>query len=124
MPTAEWHWEQGMKYAVEGIRTALLLNGAAGIALLTFIGKHTFSEAMIAAIVLFAIGSFLSALGFSASYMTQLEYGNAEIPGRTETDKNAIWRKGQCWNKRAIYLVIGSVTMFGIGILLAACALI
>jgi hypothetical protein len=33
---SHWHWEQGTKYAVEGIKTTLLLNGAAAIALMTF----------------------------------------------------------------------------------------
>ena len=38
MASQEWHWEQGTKYAVEGIKTTLLLNGAAAIALMTFCG--------------------------------------------------------------------------------------
>ena len=31
--SSEWHWEQGTKYAVESIKSALLVNGAAGVAL-------------------------------------------------------------------------------------------
>ena len=36
MASQEWHWEQGTKYAAEGIKATLLLNGAAAIALMTF----------------------------------------------------------------------------------------
>lgn len=42
LASAEWHWEQGTKYAVEGIKTALLLNGAAAISLMTFATQKTF----------------------------------------------------------------------------------
>lgn len=31
MSDVKWHWEQGVKYAVETIKTTLLLNGAAAI---------------------------------------------------------------------------------------------
>ena len=31
--SSEWHWEQGTKYAVESIKSALLVNGAARVAL-------------------------------------------------------------------------------------------
>jgi hypothetical protein len=40
---SHWHWEQGTKYAVEGIKTTLLLNGAAAIALMTFATANEFS---------------------------------------------------------------------------------
>jgi hypothetical protein len=36
MASSEWHWKHGAKYAAEGIKTALLLNGAPAIALMTF----------------------------------------------------------------------------------------
>jgi hypothetical protein len=39
---SHWHWEQGTKYAVEGIKTTLLLNGVAAIALMTFATTNEF----------------------------------------------------------------------------------
>ncbi len=33
----KWHWSEGMKYALEGIKTLFILNGAAAISILTFI---------------------------------------------------------------------------------------
>jgi hypothetical protein len=40
-PDQQWHWGEGTKYAIEGMKALLLLNGGAAIALLTFIGNHT-----------------------------------------------------------------------------------
>ena len=44
---SEWHWEQGTKYAVESIKTALLVNGAVGIALMTFANAQDLPSAAI-----------------------------------------------------------------------------
>ena len=35
----KWHWAEGNKYAIEGIKTLLLLNGGSAVALLAFIGN-------------------------------------------------------------------------------------
>jgi hypothetical protein len=119
MPTSEWHWEQGTKFAVEAIKTTLLLNGAAAIALLTFItNTKTISRSAVAAVVLFAIGTVLSALAFIFAYWTQLEYGNAEISAATE--KQRIWKRGQRLNLCAGVLVVFSVILFSAGIIMAA----
>ena len=93
MVTTEWHWEEGNKYAVEGIKTSLLLNGAAAIALMTFASTHDPSSGMKCALFLFALGAIFSAIAFMGAYYAQLHYGNAEFPGNV--DKNRDWRKGQ-----------------------------
>lgn len=111
-PNSEWHWEQGIKYAVEAIKTTLLLNGAAAIALMTFAGTHSITGGVKLAIFLFACGAMVSAVAFLAAYMTQLQYGNAEVPG---VDKGKIWRKAQRWNGVAGCLVIMSVVVFVTG---------
>ena len=36
---AKWHWAEGMKFALEGFKLLFILNGAASISILTFIGK-------------------------------------------------------------------------------------
>ena len=59
--SSEWHWEQGTKYAVESIKTALLVNGAAGIALMTFANMQNLPSAVIYPLFSFAIGAMLSA---------------------------------------------------------------
>jgi hypothetical protein len=112
-PNSEWHWEQGIKYAIEGIKTGLLLNGAAAIALMTFANTHPVTGGVKCAIFSFALGATVAAFAFIAAYKTQLEYGNALIPGISNKDE--VWRKGQWWNHIAVYSVVTSVVMFAIG---------
>jgi hypothetical protein len=113
MATSEWHWEQGTKFAIEGIKTSLLLNGAAAIALMTFANTHTVSGGVKCAISLFALGAMFSTIAFVAAYITQLKFGNAEVPGMG--DKNRVWKKAQRWNNAAVTLALASVIMFFIG---------
>lgn len=77
---------------------------------------------MISAITLFALGAMLAALGFYASYMTQLEYGNAEL--HKSPNKEVVWQNGQRWNGRAINLALASVGAFAVGTILVACGLL
>ena len=39
MVDREWHWEQGTKYAIEGMKALLAINGGAAVALLAFAGQ-------------------------------------------------------------------------------------
>jgi hypothetical protein len=64
MVSQEWHWEQAIKFAAESIKTTLLLNGAAAIALMTFAATRKFSGALHTPLVLFAVGAMLSAFAF------------------------------------------------------------
>jgi hypothetical protein len=121
MASQEWHWEQGAKYAVESIKTALLLNGAAAIALMTFAGTRQFSLALICPLFVFALGAAASAFAFLAAYLAQLLYGNAEGAGATNKDQD--WNKAKRWNQRAVGLVLGSVILFALGTMLAAVVL-
>lgn len=109
MATPEWHWEQGIKYAVEGIKTSLLLNGAAAIALMTFANTHEAFGGMKLALFLFSLGAIVSAIAFMGAYYSQLNYGNAEVPG---PGKDGFWRKGQNWNKATAIMVVASVAIF------------
>jgi hypothetical protein len=79
MASQEWHWEQGNKYAVEGIKTTLLLNGTAAIALMTFAtNTQRFSSLLLCPLLSFAGGAMFSVFAFVAAYMAQLVYGNAK----------------------------------------------
>ena len=79
-PTSEWHWAEGTKYAIEGIKTLLLLNGGAAIALMTFLGHSNVVAINMAtagrSLVLFAFGALLAAFDFLFAYLSQLHYGN------------------------------------------------
>ena len=115
MVSQEWHWEQGIKYATESIKTTLLLNGAAAIALMTFANARKFSGALHTPLVLFAVGAMLSAIAFVVAYLCQVEYGNA--------DQDRSWKKGQRLNRAAVIIVVLSVFAFLAGIGLTGVAL-
>jgi hypothetical protein len=123
MASPEWHWERAAKYAAEGIKTALLLNGAAAIALMTFANTRKFSGALISPLIWFAAGAMVSAIAFSAAYLCELTYGNAQRTGISEADRNRIWKGGQRWNMLAIILVFLSVLAFLVGVILTGVAL-
>jgi hypothetical protein len=78
-PDEQWHWEQGNKYAHEGIKVLLALNGGAAVALLTFAG-HAGSPIAIArvgySLLAFGTGALFAGMVFLTSYLTQLHYGN------------------------------------------------
>jgi hypothetical protein len=100
----QWHWGEGNKYAIEGMKSLLLLNGGSAVALLTFYGNkvHQSSatvENLGEALICFALGTLFSAGVFVAAYLTQLHYGNV---GTTTPDNS--------WHK-ATYL------LFGLGLL-------
>ena len=94
MVSQEWHWEQAIKYAVESIKTSLLLNGAAAIALMTFANTRKFSGALHTPLVLFAVGAMLSAIAFVTAYLCELAYGNAERPGINDARRNQFGGRG------------------------------
>jgi hypothetical protein len=119
----EWHWEQGTKYAAEAIKTTLLLNGAAAIALMTFATTHTQKVSLLLIpLVSFVVGAALSTLAFFDAYMAQLYFGNAE-GYRSDSDvltKLGLWKQGQRWSHGAIGSLWLSVLAFGFGIFWAA----
>jgi hypothetical protein len=117
MPSQEWHWDQGNKYAVEAIKTTLVLNGAAAIALMTFATQtQKFSSLLIAPLLCFTGGAGFSAIAFFGAYMAQLVYGNAAQPGTSPEVSRKIWKGGQRWNIAALALMMLSVLAFGLGI--------
>jgi hypothetical protein len=72
-----WHWSEGHKYALEGIKSLLLLNGAAAIAILAFASNTKLIDGLlIAGIICFGLGSLFSVIAFTTAYKTQLNYGN------------------------------------------------
>jgi hypothetical protein len=128
-----WQWEQGTKYAAEAIKTTLLLNGAAAIALMTFAttNPQKFSS-LLCPLISFVIGALISAFAFFAAYMVQRNYGNAarkleQATGQYEDEYKReykrLWEAGDRWGFGAIGSVGLSVLLFCLGMALAACAL-
>ena len=85
----KFHWAEGMKYVSEGLKGLFLLNGAATISILTFIGNtKANSTQLVIAMLSFALGAATSPLAFLFAYLTQLNYGKAasmEISNVTAT---------------------------------------
>ena len=73
----KWHWKEGNKYAIEAIKTLLLLNGGTAVALLAFLGnwKGTPRSSIASALVCFGVGALSAAIAFIGAYETQLQYG-------------------------------------------------
>jgi len=86
--TPEWHWQEGNKYALEGMKVLLLLNGGAAVALMTFLGHLSGNERRVAiytagiSLLSFGIGALIATLAFVTAYLAQLHYGN-EATGQT-----------------------------------------
>lgn len=107
---AKWHWAEGNKYAVEAAKSILLVNGAAAVAMLTFIGtlKLQPTPTLIFSMVIFALAAVASALLFVIAYLTQLHYGNQNI------------ERARRWHSKTYILLLIIVVLFISGISLAA----
>ena len=114
---SDWHWQEGNKYAHEGIKTIAFLNGGAAVALVTFNQHKPFAFAMLCALGCFGLGAALAATSFILAYYTQLSYGNAELPG---ADRQRLWAQGQWLNIAAGAVVFSSIVMSLIGLFIAA----
>jgi hypothetical protein len=117
MATPEWHWEQGIKYAIEAIKAALLLNGAAAIALMTFANYHKFTGSLLTAVIIFVVGAFCSVIAFYAAYLTQLQYGNAELP--SGASHVTLWMKARRYNQITLAVLAVSLILFAVGVVYA-----
>jgi hypothetical protein len=74
---SKFQWAEGMKYGAEALKGSLLLNGAAAVSTLTFLGNaKSADDRLVYAMILFAVGAVFSPLSFASAYYTQLQYGN------------------------------------------------
>ncbi|MDA7427539.1 hypothetical protein PGB28_03640 [Primorskyibacter aestuariivivens] len=66
-----------MKYAHEGIKSLMLLNGVSTISVLTFVGNTSNGDdVLVYAMFCFALGALSGPMAFLFAYLTQLQYGN------------------------------------------------
>jgi hypothetical protein len=113
----KFHWSEGMKYVSEGLKALFLLNGAATISILNFIGnvKDPRSE-LINAMYFFALGAMTAPISFFLAYITQLQYGNAV---RTTSKWSAAGRYHWC----TYFIVFAGIIFFLLGIWFAGTGL-
>lgn len=98
-------------FAQAALKTCLLVNGAATIALLTFIGNiwtktqtPAVAQALSSSLALFAVGALLAAVATATTYITQWCYERAH-------EKTAV-----IFHMATVILVLGSYVLFGFGI--------
>ena len=121
---AKWHWGEGIKYALEAIKTLFIINGAAAVSVLTFIGNtkaHYLS--LILSMVCFAFGVITGVATQICAYLTQLHYGNASqvIPPGLPLEHN--WAKASRYHNLTYGFAIAGVVLFVVGVLFAAVGL-
>jgi hypothetical protein len=119
MEEAKWHWAEGMKYALEGIKLLFILNGAAAISILTFIGNTKAGSALlVSAMICFASGAAMTVVVMMTAYLTQLFYGNASMKQGVSTSS---WPAAVKMHYAAYVFIVVSILCFAAGAILAAC---
>jgi hypothetical protein len=109
MDDAKWHWAEGMKFALEGVKLLFILNGAASVSILTFIGNMKVGSAsLVWAMSAFAIGALTTVPAMVFAYLAQLYYGNAS---QDETCHVSIWNQAGSLHHCA-YVFIGLGLLF------------
>lgn len=102
-----------MKFVAEGIKGIFLLNGAATIAVLSFVGNTQLnSRFLVFAMIVYSLGAMIGPVSFLFAYLTQLRYGNGQF--------DAAWTMHK-WT----YLFVGlGIILFVIATALAACGIL
>jgi len=110
---AKWHWGEGMKYALEGIKTIFIVNGAASVSILTFIGNmKAHSRLLVFSMVCFAFGAASAVFTMLCAYLAQLYYGNSHH------------RRATSWHYGTYACGIAGLFLFLAGVLLVAFGLL
>ena len=77
--SSKWHWGEGIKYALEGLKLLFMINGASAVSILTFVGTTKIcSRILVCSLISFALGAASGIPSMMLAYFTQLYYGNAE----------------------------------------------
>jgi hypothetical protein len=114
---AKWHWAEGMKFALEGVKLIFILNGASAVAILTFVGNMKVGIAsLVWAMLFFAFGAVTAVPAMIFAYLTQLYYGNAS---QDDPDSSA-WRTAVRMHYCAYAWMGAGLALFAVGAILAA----
>jgi hypothetical protein len=118
---AKWHWAEGMKFALEGVKLLFVLNGAASVSILTFIGNlKVSSHQLVWALLSFSFGAAATVPAMIFAYLTQLQYVNAS---QDEIHSHQLWQKAGKRHYAAYAFMALGLLCFLLGALLAACGL-
>jgi hypothetical protein len=115
---ANWHWAEGIRFALEGVKLLFVLNGAASISILTFIGNVRMgSGLLVGSLVAFALGAGSTIPAMLLAYLTQLHYGNASVSSTTDLN---YWETAGKYHYRAYFFMGLGLVCFLTGVGLAA----
>jgi hypothetical protein len=115
---ANWHWAEGIKFALEGVKLLFILNGAASVSILTFIGNaRVGSRLLVGGLVAFAFGAASTIPAMIFAYLTQLHYGNASLG---DTGGLSIWKTAVKFHYWAYVFMALGLLCFLAGVALAA----
>jgi hypothetical protein len=118
---ANWHWAEGIKFALEGVKLLFVLNGAASVSILTFIGNVRIGSGMlVGSLIAFAFGAASTIPAMLLAYLTQLHYGNAS---QGDTGDMTVWLTAAKFHHRAYAFMALGLFCFLAGVALAACGL-
>ena len=116
-----YHWVEGMKFALEAGKTSFILNGAATVSVLTFIGNNDKeSNLLVYAMGFFALGAVTAPISLVLAYLTQLEYGNASL---NPSESATIWTKATRLHHWVYRLFFSGIILFFYGVTFAGLAL-
>jgi hypothetical protein len=119
---AKWHWAEGMKFALEGVKLLFILNGAASVSILTFIGNmRVGSSQLVWALLSFAFGAAATVPAMIFAYLTQLHYGNAS---QDQMHGEELWHSAGRRHYAAYAFMLLGILCFVVGAIFAACGLI
>lgn len=122
---SKWHWAEGMKYALEGIKIMFVINWASAVSILTFIGNTKDKpHLLVFSMVSFALGAAAGMPTMFFAYLTQLRYGNAEQYEEGSDGYNEMWRKAASFHYATYGFIIFGIVFFLVGVALAAFGLI
>ena len=120
------HWQEAQKFAIEGIKVLLLINGGAAVALLTFIGhaSPTNVSAMGKALIIFGLGALLAAFDLMFGYLANLHYGNEELAAKNQQKAASARSSAMFWHYMGYTFFILSALFFVGGLVAAYVALV
>jgi hypothetical protein len=116
--TKNRQFESVISFASNTLKSALMINGGASVALLAFLGtqKPTNPRIAASALLFFSIGVLLAALGCATSYLAQYYYAEYAYTdwGQTGEDRKK-YECGEGWRKASIVTIIASFLAFFAG---------
>ena len=127
-PNSNWqryNIDQAIKYSIEAVKSVLLMNGAAAIALLAFMGANAGKEDPLVevsielfklALMCFGGGASLCALTFLFAYIAQLFFAGIN------SSETHVW-PANLFRLLAMICLVSAIVMFGVGVYVAAEAL-